>query len=364
MTNPLEQLCDDRVMSVIERHFNPGSGSDYWLDWARRHKMDPIREIRTPDDVFERLHFVDAEDQDHYETAARQRPIECFIPKSIQDSDRWIWVSETGGTTGLPKRGNWDSKYWQFVMEFSDHFMDEYGFPRNANWMYISPTGPHTIGRMVVSYAEQRGGKCFTIDLDPRIVKTFLREGNSAAADRYIRHIWDQVAAVMNYQKIDIIYGTSRLLEMMPEYIASSVLRDVRAVLHAGTRMGRDTQRLLREDVFKNVPVVGMYGTSTTGVSFQAPSTSAQDAITYIPSSPEILIDIVDKQGNVVAYNEEGDVRMWRFSDDSLIPGFIERDRATRVRPNGVWAEKFPWDWVGDPYSPQFADLGDVEGVY
>jgi thienamycin biosynthesis protein ThnN len=34
------------------------------------------------------------------------------------------------------------------------------------------------------------------------------------------------------------------------------------------------------------------------------------------------------------------------------------------VRPYGRVAEEFPWPWIGDPYSPEFTELGRVEGVY
>jgi thienamycin biosynthesis protein ThnN len=362
---PLCQPTEEHIQRIVRSHFNPQHGTPYWLDWAQHLGLDPIREVNTFADARRLLRFADKDDEAKFERASRCEPLENFIPKWVRESGRWIWVSETGGTTGLPKRGCWDATYWDQVMAFSDHFMDAYGVPRKANWMFIGPTGPHTTGRLVISFAERRGGFCFSIDLDPRIVKIFIREGQHDAADRYIKHIWDQVAAVVRYQRIEVLFCTSKLLELLPEYIDPSAFRSLKAVLHAGTTMTPDTQHLLRTEVFHGIPIIGIYGTSTTGISFQAPPESAEDdSVTYIPSSPYIILDPVDETGAPVPHGQEGDVMTWRLTEDSLIPGFTERDRAIRVKPYGPWGQLCPWDWIRDPYSPQFTVSGEVEGVY
>jgi thienamycin biosynthesis protein ThnN len=130
--------------------------------------------------------------------------------------------------------------------------------------------------------------------------------------------------------------------------------------------MEPESHRILRESVFPGVPVVGMYGTSTTSISWQKPYEPADEhRVVYVPSSPYVLLDVIDDDdGRDVAFGEEGRVRVWRLTDDQLIPGFLERDRARRVRPYGSAAEQFPWPWIGDPYSPEFTVLGRVEGVY
>jgi len=250
-------------------------------------------------------------------------------------------------------------------MRFSDEFLDLHNVPRQRNWLFVGPTGPHTTGRLVIALAERRGGRCFSIDLDPRIVKIFGEEAMHEAQRRYVQHIWDQVKSIISYQNIGVMFCTSRLLEMLPEYADPKMFGKLMAILHAGTEMGRDTAAVLARDVFPGIPIVGIYGTSTTGIHYQK-ALEAQDEyrVIYIPCSPYVNLEVVDDRGAFVAYGSEGHVSTWRLTEDSLIPGFWERDRAVRVKPYGRVAASYPWDWVGDIYSPEFRTGGRVEGVY
>ena len=357
---------DGYVRHVVRTHLHPETGSRYWLERDRRLGLDAYSRVETFEDLKRWVGFRDLEDQLDFERATRSRPVEDFIPASVlADRERWIWVSQTGGTTGPAKHGNWDSRYWRRILDFTDEFLDAHGIPRDVNWLFIGPMGPHTTGRLVVSIAEHRGGRCFSIDLDPRIVKIFGTEGMHEASDRYIRHIWDQVTAVASSQRFEVMFCTSRLLEQLPEHADLALFSGVRGIVHAGTTMEPDVNRVLSEEIFPGVPLVGMYGTSTTGISYQKKLEAEDDyRVVYVPSSPMIVLDPVDDAGRPVAYGEEGRVATYRLTEDSLIPGFWERDRARRVRPYGAWAELYPWDWIGDPYSPEFTVEGKVEGVY
>jgi thienamycin biosynthesis protein ThnN len=217
----------------------------------------------------------------------------------------------------------------------------------------------------VISIAEHRGGRCFSIDLDPRIVKIFGAEGRDDAYERYIRHIWDQAESIARHQHIGVLFCTSRLLEMLPERIDVGLFSKLKAIVHAGTTMERDSNRVLRERVFPGVPIVGIYGTSTTGIHYQKVAEPEDDyCVTYVPHSPHVVLEVVDEDGGVVDYGSEGHVCVYRMTEDSLIPGFYERDRAIRVRPYGCLADRYPWDWISDVYSPEFTVEGKVEGVY
>jgi thienamycin biosynthesis protein ThnN len=361
-------LClpsEDYVAAITRLHLDPQRGTRYWLERDRRLGADALRRVRSFADFKRWVGFRDAEDQRAFEIAARSLPVETFVPASVLASGRWIWASQTGGTTGPPKHGTWDSVYWKQVLAFSDEFLDRNGVPRGVNWLFLGPTGPHTTGRLVISLAEHRGGRCFSIDLDPRIVKVFGTEGQQSAYDRYIRHIWSQVEAIARSQDFGVLFCTSRLLELLPEHLDVGLFGGVRAIVHAGTTMEPDTQALLRESFFPGVPIVGIYGTSTTGISFQAPPEDDRDKrVVYIPSSPYIVIEVVEDDGRIVPYGEEGWVATYRLTEDSLIPGFWERDRARRVQPYGALAASHAWDWISDVHSPEFTVEGKVEGVY
>lgn len=361
----LTDVTDEQVRRIVRLHLHPDGGSPYWIERDRLLGTDALRRVHGWADAVELLSFRDEADQRHFEEASRRTSVENFVPRSVRDAPGFLWTAQTGGTTGAFKHGTWGARYWEQILAFSDEFLDLHGVPRGKNWLFIGPMGPHTTGRLVVAIAERRGGLCFSIDLDPRIVKIYGAEGMADAADRYVRHIWDQVRAVLGSQQVEVIFCTSRLLEMMPEYLDLELLSGVRAVLHAGTTMPPDSQRVLTEQIFPAAPVFGMYGTSTTGICYQKPLEPVDDhRVVYVPSRPHVPLDVVDASGNPVPYGTEGQVRVWRLTDDALLPGFAERDRASRVEPYGSVADRYPWPWIGDPYSPEFTTGGQVEGVY
>jgi thienamycin biosynthesis protein ThnN len=364
-TSVLGEVTDEQVRRIVRLHLDPETGSPYWIERDRRLGTDALRRVRGWADAVELLSFRDAADQLHFEEASRRTAVENFVPRSVRHGGGFLWTAQTGGTTGAFKHGTWGARYWADILDFSDELLDLHGVPRGKNWLFIGPTGPHTTGRLVVAIAERRGGMCFSIDLDPRIVKIYGAEGMTAAADRYVRHIWDQVRAVLTSQQVEVIFCTSRLLEMLPEYLDLGLLAGVRAVLHAGTTMPPDSQRVLTEEIFPGAPVFGMYGTSTTGICYQKPLERADEhRVAYIPSRPHVPLDVVDPAGEPVPYGTEGQVRVWRLTEDALLPGFAERDRARRVQPYGSVADRYPWPWIGDPYSPEFTEGRQVEGVY
>jgi thienamycin biosynthesis protein ThnN len=361
----LSWVTDEYAQHITRIHLHPEHGTPYWIRRDRELGADAFHSVRTFVDFKRLLGFRSSAEQVQFEFHARHLPLENFIPTSVLADGRWIWASQTGGTTGAPKHGNWDALYWRQVLDFSDEFLDLHGVPRNCNWLFIGPTGPHTTGRLIISIAENRGGRCFSIDLDPRIVKIFGTEDMQDAYRRYLRHIWDQVEPIVRHQHIEVMFCTSRLLEMLPARIDLGLFRNLRAIVHAGTTMERDSNRMLQKEIFPRLPLVGIYGTSTTGISYQKTLDPEDDyRVVYIPSSPYITMEIVDDDGELVDYGAEGHVATYRLTEDSLIPGFWERDRALRIRPYGALAALYPWDWIGDVYSPEFTVEGKVEGIY
>lgn len=360
----LRALDSAYLSEIVGLHFDRARGAPYWLRRAEQLGI-AAKDIQSFGAFRRLLAFQNRDQQARYEEDLRELPIEELIPRATLRDSRWLWASETGGTTGIAKRGTWGDRYWDHILAFSDELLDLHGVPRGENWIFIGPTGPHTTGRLLISIAENRGGRIFCIDMDPRIVRVYLHEGDRAATERYIRHIWEQVEPIIEHQKVGVMFCTATLLEMMPRYLSVTHLRKIKAVVHAGLAMSRDSHRYLREELFPGKPIVGIYGTSVSGISYQKPYEPADDhRIIYIPSQPYIVLEAIDAAGDLVGYGEEGDVRCYRFTEDQLIPGFIERDRGVRVRPFGSHERRYPWDWLGDPHSPKSISGHENDGVY
>ena len=361
----LRPLTPRDLHHCLSLHLDPVEGSPYWS--RRREELGlpwpPAEE--SFEDFCRSFAFRSRDDQARYERDLRELPIEMFIPRRVLREARWLWASETGGTTGIAKRGTWGDKYWRNILDFSDEMLDLHGVPRDRNWLFVGPTGPHTTGRLVISIGERRGGRVFCIDMDPRIVRLYIAEGNRDATERYVRHIWEQVTPILRHQNVGVLFCTASLLEMLPRYLDVRLLEQVQAVVHAGLAMSRDTDAFLRAELFAGKPVVGIYGTSVSGISFQKPSEPEDDhRVIYIPSEPHVVLQAIDDRGETVPYGAEGELRCFRFTEDQLIPGFVERDRATRVRPFGRVAQTYSWDWLGDPHSPSSLSGQAMEGVY
>ncbi|RCX16321.1 thienamycin biosynthesis protein ThnN [Anaerobacterium chartisolvens] len=359
------QLNDEYLKRILSIHFDRNNGSPYWLEKAKEKNIDVLSEINSFEVFKDLFAFKTRNEMAEYEDDLRTRQLEDFIPRSVKKKAPWIWASETGGTTGIAKRGTWGSQYWDDILDFSNEFLDLHGVPKNENWLFIGPTGPHTTGRLLISIAENRGGMIYCIDMDPRIVRLYLAEGNEKAVQRYVEHLWEQVVPIIKYQNIGVVFCTASLLELLPQYVDVSLFEKVKAVTHAGLAMSRDTYKFLKEDLFPNKPVVGIYGTSVSGISFQKPYEKEDDyRIIYIPSQPFISLEAINEDGTLADYDKQGDVRCFRFTEDSIIPGFIERDKGIRIKPFGKVADRYNWDWICDIQSPASLSGQKMEGVY
>jgi hypothetical protein len=88
-----QDSLDAWMREVVEWHFDPATGTPFWLDFAKNAGWDPRREIRTFSDLQRFGEF-----QDEW---LRGGPVQRWIPKSLDGKP--IFVFETCCTTGVPK---------------------------------------------------------------------------------------------------------------------------------------------------------------------------------------------------------------------------------------------------------------------
>ena len=84
---------DAHVREIVSWHFDPATGSPFWLDYARKLGWDPRREISGFSDLGKLGAFEDE--------WLRGGPVQRWIPKGL--AGKPVFVFETGGTTGTPK---------------------------------------------------------------------------------------------------------------------------------------------------------------------------------------------------------------------------------------------------------------------
>src|SRR5262249_31046641 len=127
---------DEHVRQVVRTHLHPQTGTPYWLQRDAGLGASAYEAVRGFADLKRLVGFRSLDEQAAFERATREQPLETFIPRSALAEEPWIWASQTGGTTGAPKHGNWAYRYWGKVLACNDEFLDRHNVPRGTNWLF------------------------------------------------------------------------------------------------------------------------------------------------------------------------------------------------------------------------------------
>src|SRR5256714_4257945 len=346
------EKLDAHVRETVQWHFNPETGSPFWLDWAKKAGWDPRKEVKSFADITRFDHFQD--DQ------LRGGPVNRWLPKGLAGKPAYVF--ETGGTTGIPKSRVVIDDFRIDYEQFS-HGLPDGAFPKGADWISIGPTGPRRLRLAVEHLAQYRGGICFLVDLDPRWVIKLVKMGNLDAVDRYKQHVIDQSLTLLRaHPNIQCIFTTPKLLEALCEKVSLRKV-GIKGVFCGRTEMTPKFCRYAVEELLDGVYFAPTYGNTLMGLAVHKPLLKEDNyAIIYYPPSPRAMIEVVDpdQPDRVVGYGETGRVRLTTLTREFFMPRFLERDEAEREPPYDL----YPWDGVRNvrPFS-RFQN-SVVEGVY
>jgi phenylacetate-coenzyme A ligase PaaK-like adenylate-forming protein len=347
---------DELIRAAMRWHFDPGTGSPFWLERAKSLHFDPLTDVRTHSDLT-LFPNVAAE--------LRAAPARDLIPRGYGPSPDVVGVFESGGTTGAPKRVVLLRDWMERMLHWSNLNLDAHGFPRGADWLGIVPTGPHIVGEYFRRSAATHGQHGFTVDLDPRWVKKLIASGRGADADAYAEHLVDQAAFILRTQDIGVLTTTPPLLERIArrDDLTELVNEKVRAIRWGGTQLDPDSRYLYRTEIFPDTVLYGNYGsTMILGFAGERPGLPDDAGCVFDPHSPYVTFSVVDPESRrPVGYGERGRVLVHHVSKSFLLPNNLERDMATRIEPLPGQAG----DAVGDiaPVAT-FEDETVIEGVY
>ena len=346
---------NELIEAAMRWHFSPATGSPFWLEQAERLDFDPIKDIRTFADL--RL-FPNVADE------LRYVPVRDLVPRGYGSEPGICGVFESGGVTGPPKRvvllKDWLERYLAW-----DHRRRR-NYATGVNFLLVAPSGPHLMTFLLTEAIRRMGGIAFTVDMDPRWVRKCLDNGRGEEAARYIDHLMDQIAIVLETQDVNVLTITPPLLEKLAQNpaLVDLVKRKVSVITWGGSHMDADTRQLFRTEVFPGVKLRGGYGnTMVLGGSAERLGLADDDPCVFDPTTPPyITFSVVDPETySDVAYGERGRVVMNHISKSMLLPNNLERDTAIRVPglPGQVG------DSVADIAPVAKFDGGEViEGVY
>ncbi|MFJ9034021.1 phenazine antibiotic biosynthesis protein [Streptomyces sp. NPDC102274] len=347
---------DEFVRAAMQWHFDPATGSRYWLNRAEQLDFDPRQDVRGVADL---VLFPDMTDE------LRDVPVADLIPQGYGSRPRLLNVFDSGGTTGAPKRVVQLDDWMRHSTEQVDRRLRAHELPLGAQWLTVAPTGPHLVGDVLQRAAASLGGPGLSIDMDPRWVKKLIAAGKADEVEAYTDHLVEQCRRILLGQDIGVLAATTALLERFAreDDLLDTINGKVKAIIWGGTHMDPDTRHLLSTDVFPDVPVIGMYGnTMMLTALMERVGLTASEPCVFDPVSPYVFLSVVDPHtGEPVEVGERGQVVVSHVSKSMLIPHNAERDTAQRVPP----ADGHAGDAVAD-VAPVPTVQGEkvIEGVY
>jgi len=250
-----KEQIDAHVREIVQWHFDPETGSPFWLEFASKLGWDPRRRIHCFEDL--RM-FPPFEDE-----WLRGGPVRQWVPRGFNGLP--LFVFETGGTTGVPKTRVQIGDFRTDYEMFSETLPAEY-FPLGANWLMLGPSGPRRLRLAVEHLCQHRGGICFCVDLDPRWVIKLLKAGKIDELGRYKAHVIEQAVTILNAgHEIRCMFTTPKLLEGLAEALEDrgTSVREcgITGVFAGGTEFTPQFTRFAMEELLGS----GVYMTPTYG---------------------------------------------------------------------------------------------------
>jgi len=347
-----KERLDAHVREIVAWHFDPKTGCDFWLDFARKLDFDPRKKINGYDDLKLLGHFQD--------TWLRGGPVRKWLPRAF--ADKPVYVFETGGSTGVPKTRINVTDFQTDYEIFSESLSDN-GFPKGADWLMLGPTGPRRLRLAIEHLAQHRGGITFFVDLDPRWVNRLIKRAAHQELERYKEHVIAQALTILRaHDNVQCLFTTPKLLEALCERI-DLVKMGIRGIFCGGTEMNAQLHRFAREELVPGIDFVPTYGNTLMGLAVNKPFDPADNyAIIYYPPAPRAVFEIVNPENTdeQVGYGETGRVMLTTLTREFFMPRFLERDEGERAEP----IDAFPWDGVKNLRLLSSLQESVVVGVY
>lgn len=321
---------DEFIQAAMAWHFDPATGSPFWIERARTLGFDPRTDVKTHADL---ALFPNVTDE------IRDVEISKLIPRGYGSRPDVVSVIESGGTTGAPKSLPLMADFAKLMVDRDVWIFKHYGLTREKNWLCLAPGGPHGALEQARRGARAWGVLAFTFDMDPRWVRKQIGAGNLKEANAYAEHLPDQALFILRSQNIGYIRVSPPILARIVrrDEMVDLIRKKVEYIHWGGASMDADTRRYYRRELFDGIDFVGSYGTTMALGSGGAQRFGAEDADETIfdPTlSPYTTFNVRNKDtGEPVAYGERGQLIVNHVSKALLLPNNAERDEVTRIAP-------------------------------
>jgi hypothetical protein len=350
--------ADLRLRDVLGLHFHPQHGSPYWLERQERLGWAACDRIRTRNDLW-LLGPTPLDD-------LRSRGVASFIPRGLRRQWPRFIVGETAGTGGQPCATAYrdDEFHAAFVAPFLT-VAAATGWPRGEPWLWVGPSGPHIIGKVVRELARHTG--CmdpFSVDFDPRWAKR-LADG-SLARQRYLDHVAAQAVDVLRREPVGVLFITPPALAALARRLSDREREAIHGIHYGGMSLTPAAVNEFRA-VFPNTVHLAGYGNTLFGVVMEVEDGPRQ-AMDYFPLGDRIEVHVVAPGGTgwpPCRRGATGRVMFHRIDEGCLLTGVLERDEAERVAPSAAAAGLgYRADGLRNPRPPAELAQGLKLGLY
>jgi len=325
---------DDRLRDVLQLHFHPECGSSYWLQRQEQLGWNVRDRVRTYEDLW-LLGPMPLAD-------LRRFRVRDFIPRALHRQWPHFVLGETAGTSGEPCGTAYRDDEFQeaFVTPFL-RVAAATAFPRGEPWLWVGPSGPHIIGKVVRELARQTGSMDpFSIDFDPRWAKR-VADG-STARQRYLDHVTNQALNVLRREEVGVLFITPPALAAVAARLSDRQREAIHGIHYGGMSLTPETVNDFRAAFPKAVHLAG-YGNTLFGVVMET-ADGHRLAMDYYPLGDRLRFHVVDCPDDGTApgnwpphpcqQGQVGRVLFHRLDESFLLIGVLERDQAERVPPS------------------------------
>ncbi len=307
----------EQVEETIAAHFDRRWGSPYWLEQESGLPFNPRKDIHEVEDLLQFPPFP-------LDVLARC-PVEHMIPKRFHDTLGNFITAETGGATGPPKRTAYhaDDFHEAFVAPFvaAATLMQ---FPRNRNWLFVGPSGPHIIGKAARGCAQAlESMDPFSVDVDPRWVRKLLAD--SLGRTRYLDHVLEQAMHLLDTQHIGVLFSTPPVLEALAKKLSDAQRHQIGGIHLGGMAASPEFWAHLTTTWFPNAVALSGYGNSLAGVCPQI-TPCVDGAPVYVPFGKRIAFCMAQRDPGTPTT-----VCFHRLDRACFLPNVVEGDEAYPV---------------------------------
>jgi hypothetical protein len=319
----LSEDIDEWTKRIVRRHFDPDTGSPYWLNRVAALSFDP-RDITR----YEELSAFGQFPVDELRTLDPADLVPLDRPRPLSGR---IWDSDN--TTGDPCRLYYSEPMLEHRLEWQRWADERDGFEPGKNWLLATPTGPH-----ITSYSatELNGARVYGVDFDPRWVNRQLRAGQMKDALQYTEHVVDQLTAILTTQPVDYICTTPALLRAVARR-EPGLVAQLKGARLSGAHVTPEMWRLLAKAL--NGCLLSINYGDTFGNALMLGVLEEGEFIAYAPNYPHVTMDVVETGDwtRVVDYGKDGRVRLTVMHEDLFLPNILERDIAMRYDTGDEW---------------------------